>query len=170
VHSRVRVNAQPLRRHRERVRVWYPSTLATVAKKAHQMSFDVWLAQFSDRESKVKDELAAAWATRSDYEFWDRLIRLECRTVDGDSLRDVAVEALAGTVEGGDPGEALLRLAAYVLDRLLQRVTAAQLWDFLRTAGFSPPRRGPHPIGLPTAPTAAEADSWWSEVAVRRPG
>jgi hypothetical protein len=37
----------------------------------------------------------------------------------------------------GDPSEALLRLADYVVDKAMERLTANQLWDFLRSHSFA---------------------------------
>jgi hypothetical protein len=59
------------------------------------------------------------------------------------TLRVAVIEALANLVEG-DPEEALLWLGDFLLDNLMVRLTARQLWDFLRSKGF-PPRSGSDP-------------------------
>ncbi len=59
------------------------------------------------------------------------------RTVDDVTLRVAVIEALASLVKG-DPEEALLWLGDFLLDHLMVPLTARQLWDFLRSKGFSP--------------------------------
>src|SRR5207247_1312217 len=87
-------------------------------------------------EKDARDELIVIWDT-TEQDVWDRLSRLTVRTVDEDTLRDVTVEALDGAVEG-DPTDVLLRLADYLVDKAMERLTAHQLWEFLRTRGFGP--------------------------------
>jgi hypothetical protein len=63
--------------------------------------------------------------------------------MDEGSLYFAVIEALAAAMDG-DPDTALSLLGAFVVNHLMERLTARQIWDFLREKGISP-RTGSHP-------------------------
>lgn len=100
---------------------------------------DEWCASLSNPEEKARDELVKVWAVTEE-EVHRRLGYLTVETIGDVTLWVVVIEALASVVEG-DPKEALLWLGDFLLEHLMVRLTARQLWDFLRSKGF-PPRSG----------------------------
>jgi hypothetical protein len=113
-----------------------PSVLLTMAEKARRLGFADWLADLNMKEDKAKDELVHRWDVTAQ-EVHDRLTRLTVHVIEDATLRITVVEYLGGQLDG-DPTEALMRLADFVIDNLMVRLTSRQLWDFLRSKGFSP--------------------------------
>jgi len=113
-----------------------PSVLLTMAEKARQFTLGDWAARLNEPEGKARDELIQVWGV-SEQEVHNRLTRLTVHGIEEATLRVTVVEYLAVRLEG-DPKEALLRLADFVVDNLMVRLTGHRLWDFLRSEGFSP--------------------------------
>jgi hypothetical protein len=113
-----------------------PSVLRTLAEKAPPLSAQEWSANLNQAEQSARDELVRIWSL-DERGVHDRLTRLTVHTMDEASLRFAVLEALAAAMDA-DPDAALSLLGAFVLDHLMERLTAGQIWDFLRDKGFSP--------------------------------
>jgi hypothetical protein len=102
--------------------------------------FEATLSQDADREYQA---LRVAWGDDASFTH-AALARCRVQAIDEETLVRHVVELLASNVEG-DPRNALDILATYLVDRVHQRVTAAELWQHLRSRGH--PRRpvGPDP-------------------------
>src|ERR1019366_6697176 len=109
--------------------------LLTMAEKARNLAFADWLASLNRKEDTAKSELVQVWNV-PEHDVHDRLPCLTVHGIEEATLRVTVVEYLAAQLTG-DPKEALLRLADFVIDNLMVRLTSRQLWDFLRSAGFS---------------------------------
>ena len=116
-----------------------PSILRTLAEKARPLSTEKWSANLNQDERTARDELVHAW-NLDERGVHDRLTRLTVHIIDDMSLRDIVVESLAAALHG-DPESALFLLAGFVIDHLMEPLTASQMWDFLRSKGY-PPRSG----------------------------
>jgi len=109
--------------------------LLTMAEKARNLVLEAWAASLNRDERRARDELVQVWGV-SEQEVHDRLTRLIVHGIEEATLRVTVLEYLAAQLDG-DPKEALLRLADFVIDNLMVRLTGHQLWDFLRSQGFS---------------------------------
>jgi hypothetical protein len=112
------------------------SVLLGMAEKARGLALTDWLASLSNVEAQATDELARSWEV-GDQEIHDRLTRLRVQVVDEVSLRAASLEYLAVLLDG-DPEAALLSLMNFLLDNLMVWLTGQQVWNYLRTRGFSP--------------------------------
>ena len=120
-----------------------PSVLRTLAEKAASpLSAEEWSANLNQTEQSALDDLVQIWSLDI-HGVHDRLTRLTVHTMDEASLHFAVIEALAAAMDG-DPDTALSLLGAFVVNHLMERLTARQIWDFLREKGFSP-RTGSDP-------------------------
>jgi hypothetical protein len=120
-----------------------PSVLRTLAEKAASpLSAEEWSANLDQTERSARDDLVQFWSL-DNHGVHDRLTRLTVRTMDEGSLYFAVIEALAAAMDG-DPDTALSLLGAFVVNHLMERLTARQIWDFLREKGISP-RTGSDP-------------------------
>jgi hypothetical protein len=120
-----------------------PSVLRTLAEKAAPpLSAEEWSANLNRIELSARDDLVQIWSL-DNHGVHDRLTRLTVHTMDEASLHFAVIEALAAAMDG-DPDTALSLLGAFVVNHLMERLTARQIWDFLREKGFSP-RTGSDP-------------------------
>jgi hypothetical protein len=120
-----------------------PSVLRTLAEKAASpLSAEEWSANLNQNEQSARDDLIQIWSL-DNHGVHDRLTRLTVHTMDEASLHFAVIEALAAAMDR-DPDTALSLLGAFVVNHLMERLTARQVWDFLREKGFSP-RTGSDP-------------------------
>jgi hypothetical protein len=120
------------------------STLADRARRIRRLeAFEGTLADEAEKEYQA---LRVAWGADSSFTH-AALSRCQVRTLDEESLVHQVVETFAFLVEG-DPRNALDILATYLVDRVHQRVTAAELWGHLRDRGHPrrPGRTRPGPV------------------------
>jgi hypothetical protein len=115
--------------------------LADDASRVRRLeAFEATLSHDADKEYQA---LRLAWGGDGSFTH-AALARCRVRTIDEESLVHQVVELLAFRVEG-DPRNALDILAAYLVDRVHQRVTAAELWQHLRDRGHLRRPVGPDP-------------------------
>lgn len=140
------------------------STLANRARRIRRL--EAFEGTLADEAEKEYPALQVAWGADSSFTH-AALSRCQVRTLDEESLVHQVVETFAFLVEG-DPRNALDILATYLVDRVHQRVTAAELWGHLRDRGH--PRRpgGPDPALSETVREVAERFS--AHVEQSRPG
>ena len=113
-----------------------PSVVRTLAEKAASpLSADEWSANLNQIEQSARDNLIQLWSL-DNHGVHDRLTRLTVHTIDEASLHFAVIEALAAAMDG-DPDTALSLLGAFVVNHLMERLTARQIWDYLRQKGFS---------------------------------
>lgn len=121
-----------------------PSVLRTLAEKAASpLSPAEWSANLNQIEQSARDDLVQIWSLDI-HGVHDRLTRLTVHTMDEASLHFAVIEALAAAMDR-DPDTALSLLGAFVVNHLMERLTARRIWDFLREKGFSP-RTGSDPV------------------------
>jgi hypothetical protein len=138
--------------------------LADLARRIRQVeAFESTLGEDADSEYHA---LRIAWGGDASFTH-AALSRCQVRTIDEESLVHQVVETLAFLVQG-DPRNALDILATYLVDRVHERVTAAELWTHLRNRRH--PRRpgGPDPALSETVRETAERFS--AHVEQLRPG
>ena len=81
-------------------------------------------------------QLCGIWGCSPDFAAYERLKRIEVRTVDESTLREMVEMRLAPLVEG-EPETVVDVLAQLALDSVHQELTAHEIWHHLQQRGYS---------------------------------
>ena len=82
------------------------------------------------------NQLHARWGSSSREDTYDRLRRVRVRTIGEDDLREL-VESNLGTLIAGNPSIARNVLTDFAFRQVQQRLTSADIWDFLGSLDLS---------------------------------
>jgi hypothetical protein len=101
------------------------------------------LREFETQFAVAKDkqeswgEIQRAWPGITPEQAWLQLQRISVGTIDERTLRDT-LHVSASAHVAGSPDDVVARLGEFLNDHLAQELTAEDVWDFLRKAGYPP--------------------------------